>query len=52
MIFNQFCEEFIAHNFGNGFFTLLGRDIVVFFTGYIARIIVECIIVLIQERRK
>ena len=49
-IFNGFCEEIICTNYGNGFFTLLGRDIAVFIIGYITHLVVESLIELVRIR--
>lgn len=51
-IFNQFCEHIIWTNYGGPMVTILGRDIVVLITGYLLRMVVECVIVMIQERMK
>lgn len=51
-IFNQFCEHLIWTNYGGPVVTILGRDIAVFIVGYLTRIVIECIICSIQEKRR
>ena len=50
-IFNSFFEELIWTNYGGALFTILGRDIVVFLTGYLAHLILEAFIEIIKEKK-
>lgn len=50
-IFNAFFEELIWTNYGGALFTILGRDIVVFMTGYLAHLILEAFIEIIKEKK-
>lgn len=50
-IFNAFFEELIWTNYGGALFTILGRDIVVFVTGYLAHLILEAFIEIIKEKK-
>lgn len=51
-IFNAFFEELIWKNYGGALFTILGRDIVVFVTGFLTRLILEALIEIIKEKKK
>lgn len=50
-IFNAFFEELIWTNYGGALFTILGRDIAVFVTGYLAHLILEAFIEIIKEKK-
>lgn len=50
-IFNAFFEELIWTNYGGALFTILGRDIVVFVTGYLTHLIIEAFIEIIKEKK-
>lgn len=51
-IFNAFFEGLIWKNYGGALFTILGRDIVVFVTGYLTHLILEALIEIIKEKKK
>ncbi len=51
-IFNAFFEELIWKNYGGALFTILGRDIVVFVSGYLTHLILEALIEIVKEKKK
>lgn len=50
--FNLACEYIIWHNFGNEEVVILGRDMLMFFMGYLSCFIIRCMVVIFKKENK
>lgn len=51
-IFNAFMEQITWTNYGGPIVTILGRDIMVFITGFLTHLCIEALIEIIKEKKK
>ena len=51
-VFNLACEYVVWHNFGNELFVLLGRDMGIFFMGYLTSFIVSSFVEAFRRKKK